>query len=39
MIPQMKKPEVMGWRGYTWSAVVKPVEQTAKFCNGREIKM
>ena len=32
-IPQLKKPhvEVLGWRGYTWSAVVRPVVRTAKF--------
>ena len=33
MIPQMKKRdvEVLGWCGYTWSVVVRPVECTAKF--------
>ena len=34
MIPQAKKPdvEVLGWRGYTWSAVVRLFGRTAKFC-------
>ena len=34
MIPQVKKPdvEVLGWHGYMWSVVVKPVGHTAKFC-------
>jgi hypothetical protein len=33
MILQVKKPavEVLGWRGYTWSAVVRPFGHTAKF--------
>jgi hypothetical protein len=33
MIPQLKKSdvEVLGWLGCTWSAVVRPVECTAKF--------
>jgi hypothetical protein len=32
-ILQVKKPdvEVLGWPGYTWSAVVRLVERTAKF--------
>jgi hypothetical protein len=30
-IPQVKEPdvEVLGWRGYTWSAVTRPVGRTA----------
>ena len=32
-ILQVKKPdvEVLGWRGYMWSAVVRAVGHTAKF--------
>ena len=32
-IPQMKRPdvEVLGWRGYMWSAVVRLLGHTAKF--------
>ena len=34
-ILQVKKPdvEVLSWRGYTWSAVVRPGGHTAKFSN------
>ena len=34
MILQVKKPdvEVLGWRGHMWSAVVRPVGRTEKFC-------
>jgi hypothetical protein len=47
-IPQLEKPdvEVLGWRGYMWSEVVRPVGHTAKFFKmtlkvayGREINI
>jgi hypothetical protein len=32
-LPQVKKPdvEVLGWRGYTWSAIGNPVGHATKF--------
>ena len=42
MIPSVKKldVDVLGWHGYTWSAVVRPVGRTTKFSKttayGRE---
>jgi hypothetical protein len=41
MIPQVKKSdvEVLGWHGYTWSAVVRPVGRIANFSYGREINI
>ena len=32
-IPQVKK---LGWRDYTWSAIVRQVERTAKFSKTLE---
>jgi hypothetical protein len=35
--PQVKKPdvEVLGWHGYTWSAIVRPVRCTTKFSKNK----
>jgi hypothetical protein len=34
---KVKKPdvEVLGWRGYTWSAIGRPVGRSAKFSKRR----